>query len=55
MNDAMNDMIEPRGCGQDCPSRDAAGSREPAPPADGLHEQWFVACTERELPRDKPL
>jgi len=23
--------------------------------ADGLREQWFVACTERELPRGKPL
>ncbi|KAF1039563.1 MAG: Aminopyrrolnitrin oxygenase PrnD [Burkholderia lata] len=55
MNDAMNDMIEPRGCGHDCPSRDAAGAHEHASPADGLHEQWFVACTERELPRDKPL
>ncbi|MGF6244207.1 phenylpropionate dioxygenase-like ring-hydroxylating dioxygenase large terminal subunit [Paraburkholderia sp. GAS38] len=24
-------------------------------PRDGLHEQWFVACTERELRRGKPL
>jgi phenylpropionate dioxygenase-like ring-hydroxylating dioxygenase large terminal subunit len=26
-----------------------------AAPFDGLREQWYVACTESELPRDKPL
>lgn len=49
LNREPENVAAPHVCGDVTQANTATATR------DGLHEQWFVACTQRELRRGKPL